>query len=210
MEFPRGSAAKDFSSEVLENIAWTPYISSSDANNETNPVRISGLTIDNSNDFFSINVTATNELDSRTGGFKYDMYVFIVNPSANGSTHDTNGWQYYALHRRLDGQGVDTHARLGVSDLQTNSFVDANEDAYLIKEQFIDATVTETIFGGPFRFDTFSLPQGLWQAVVILADRSTVDFQSPSTWAAWETAPFILGTPWKVETGTSGDGTCQY
>jgi len=209
IEFPKGSAAGDFSSKVSSNVGWTGCIDATAAANTTTPIVINGNTINNANDFFTVTVSSTNLLDSTTNKYKYDMYVFIVNPSADGTTVSPAGWQYYALHRRLDGQGVDVHTRLDVTALTTNTGVETTEDAYLTKEQFLQDKVSEILFGGSFAFDAFSLPQGLWQTVVILADRATVDFKDPSTWAAWDTSPFVLGTPWKTSTGTSGSGTCQ-
>jgi len=210
IEFPKGSAAGDFSSKISSNVGWTGCIDATQADlNAATPVIINGNTIINADDFFTITVSSTNEFDSIAKEYKYDMYVFIVNPSADGSTADPTGWQYYAFHRRLDGQGVDVHPRLNVGAITTNTGADSTEDAYLTKVQFLEDKVQEILFGGSFAFDAFNLPQGLWQVVVILADRTTVDFKSPTSWAAWDTAPFVLGTPWKTTTGTSGNGTCK-
>ena len=53
---------------------------------------------------------------------------------------------------------------------------------------------TETLFGGYISLE--SEETGTWQVVSILANSSTVDFEDPTTWSAWDVATLVVGRPW--------------
>lgn len=57
---------------------------------------------------------------------------------------------------------------------------------------------TETLFGGYISLR--SIATGTWQVAAILANSSTVDFEDPTTWSAWDTATIIVGKPWAGNT----------
>ncbi|MEO7107202.1 MAG: hypothetical protein ABIZ09_12590 [Rhodoferax sp.] len=64
---------------------------------------------------------------------------------------------------------------------------------------------TETLFGGYISLE--SVATGTWQVVSILANSSTVDFEDPATWSAWDVATLIVGKPWAgVSKGSCGPG----
>ncbi|MBV5267031.1 MAG: hypothetical protein JZU67_00610, partial [Burkholderiaceae bacterium] len=37
---------------------------------------------------------------------------------------------------------------------------------------------------------------GTWQVIGIVADSATVNFDDPTTWAAWDTGTFMIKKPW--------------
>lgn len=53
---------------------------------------------------------------------------------------------------------------------------------------------TDTVMGGYINLE--SIATGTWQLVGIIANSSTVDFDDPSTWAAWDATTLMLGKPW--------------
>lgn len=63
----------------------------------------------------------------------------------------------------------------------------------------------ETLFGGYISLR--SIATGTWQVVAILASASTVDFEDPTTWAAWDSTTLIVGRPWAgITKATCGPG----
>nr|WP_295775426.1 hypothetical protein [Rhodoferax sp.] len=59
---------------------------------------------------------------------------------------------------------------------------------------------TETLFGGYINLR--SIPTGTWQVVAILANSSTVNFEDPTTWSAWDVTTLVVGKPWAGITKT--------
>ncbi len=57
---------------------------------------------------------------------------------------------------------------------------------------------TDTLFGGYINLE--SIATGTWQLVAIIANATTVDFDDPTTWAAWDVMTLLIGKPW---TGSS-------
>lgn len=53
---------------------------------------------------------------------------------------------------------------------------------------------TDTLFGGYINLE--SIATGTWQLVAIIANATTVDFDDPSTWAAWDVMTLMVGKPW--------------
>ncbi|MNT87513.1 hypothetical protein D3C72_2279340 [compost metagenome] len=41
------------------------------------------------------------------------------------------------------------------------------------------------------------IDSGVWLITAIIAPASTVNFDDPRTWSAWDTLPFMLRKPWK-------------
>jgi hypothetical protein len=53
---------------------------------------------------------------------------------------------------------------------------------------------TDTVMGGYINLE--SIATGTWQLVGIIANSATVDFDDPSTWAAWDATTLMIGKPW--------------
>lgn len=53
---------------------------------------------------------------------------------------------------------------------------------------------TDTVFGGYINLESIST--GTWQLVGIIADLTTVDFDDPATWDAWDVTTLMVGKPW--------------
>lgn len=60
---------------------------------------------------------------------------------------------------------------------------------------------TDTLFGGYINLE--SIAAGTWQLVAIIANATTVDFDDPSTWAAWDVTTLMVGKPWTGNAKTS-------
>ena len=64
---------------------------------------------------------------------------------------------------------------------------------------------TDTLFGGYISLE--SIATGTWQLVAIIANSATVDFDDPSTWAAWDVTTLLIGKPWAgASKSTCGSG----
>ncbi|MCU7835401.1 MAG: hypothetical protein KZQ83_09110 [gamma proteobacterium symbiont of Taylorina sp.] len=203
---PDGSAAGDFSEKLTNNVIYTPCLSRS--HSELNQT-LSGELIDNHFDHLSIKLSASNEKDENEE-FLYDLYFMIVNLSATGSL-DNNiiHSQIYLFEReqnlsdKLDPVSVALYGTAESLDYK------ASEKIYLSKENFIAATYEELIQGSSISFDYFSLSQGTWMVLAILADNSMFKLADPRTWRKWDADIFILGSPLKTSIGSNGTGLCQ-
>lgn len=60
---------------------------------------------------------------------------------------------------------------------------------------------TDTLFGGYINLE--SIATGTWQLIAIIANASTVDFDDPTTWAAWDVTTLMVGKPWTGSSKTS-------
>lgn len=59
---------------------------------------------------------------------------------------------------------------------------------------------TDVLFGGYINLE--SVATGTWQLVAIIANSTTVDFDDPTTWAAWDATTLMVGKPWAGITKT--------
>jgi hypothetical protein len=53
---------------------------------------------------------------------------------------------------------------------------------------------TDPLFGGYINLE--SIATGTWQLVGIIANSTTVDFDDPTTWSAWDATTLMVGKPW--------------
>lgn len=120
-----------------------------------------------------------------------DVYMFFFNPNADGVTMP----KYYAVSRTsISSGGLALVARNTLADL------DRTKDVYLAKEANPGAAVAESLLGSFVSVD--GITAGTWQLVGIVADRTSVNFDSPGTWLAWDVATVVLGKPWMGTTNT--------
>lgn len=83
---------------------------------------------------------------------------------------------------------------------------DAKADCiYISKSQNTGGSVTENLFN--IILTGADGIAGTWQLIGIVADSSSVDFDDPSTWAAWDTATFMIRKPWIGTNNTSCQGS---
>jgi len=81
---------------------------------------------------------------------------------------------------------------------QGDAFLAANDPIW---EKSLTYTESfEEFFGDAvLAFDEFALPQGTWQIVAILAERSEFDIQDTSTWYKWDVENMLIGNPWGTD-----------
>jgi len=78
---------------------------------------------------------------------------------------------------------------------QGHSFLAANDQIW--EKSMVYTESFEDFFGdAALPFDEFALPQGTWQLVAILADRSVFDIEDTSTWYKWDIENILVGNPW--------------
>lgn len=136
----------------------------------------------------------------------YDLYFFIVNTSASGSSNADLRYNQFYVFRRFNHFNVNIFpaGRLPGVELftQATSATLDKEEVLLRAEDFAklgNGIIKETILQGAFSVDGWSLSQGTYMAVAILADRTTaVNFDNPSTWVAWDAVPIIFNSPWQT------------
>jgi len=125
---------------------------------------------------------------------RLDVYMLFYNPNGDGISSP----RYYVVSRSaISSGGLALVPRNTLSDLV------ASVDIYLSREASLGVAVTETLLGSFVSVD--GVPAGTWQLVGIVADRATVDFDDPGTWAAWDVATVILRKPWVG----SANSVCQ-
>lgn len=130
-------------------------------------------------------VTFSLAYNAGSASDKLDVYVFFFNPNGDGIFSP----RFYIVSKSaLTTGGFALVPRSALTDL------DAMSDIYLPKEANPGVAITETLFGSFVSID--GVPAGTWQLVGIVADRTTVNFDDPSTWAAWDVATVILRKPW--------------
>jgi hypothetical protein len=112
-----------------------------------------------------------------------DVYLFFYSLGADGVTVPR-----YILFKKGNMLNSGPVFRLKLQD------IDPADDIYLPREINLGGAVSETLLGGSITVD--SVDEGTYQLIGIVADRSEVDFDDPSTWDAWDAATVILGKPW--------------
>jgi hypothetical protein len=110
---------------------------------------------------------------------------------------------FYVFKKARLSLGVEVVLRDYVRDLQPLN------DIYISRDMFLQTKLEEIVTGSSIQLDGYVLPQGTWLAVSILGDAQIIDFEDPGTWVAWDAYPFILGSPWGGQRGSSGTGTCD-
>lgn len=76
-------------------------------------------------------------------------------------------------------------------------------DTYTAAGDNLGGAQTEVILGG--NLTVHGLDSGVWLLTAIIAPASTVNFDDPRTWSAWDTVPFMLRKPWKGIVNNSCD-----
>lgn len=207
---------------LLPSMIYTPCLSAADPTkifgfaDYIAPATVStvkGTTIKSFFDNFAITVSGSNADENKDGIYDYDLYFFIVNPAAPGVVPAvlpaiTNS-QFFAFRKGFVNTGGSVTLKENSSTLAPAVGPATPNDVYLLSEEFSTSAIKESIMGGDLSFDAYTLPQGTWLAVAILAERTLLNFQDPSTFIAWDVVPFVLGTPWATTIGPSGTGTCN-
>lgn len=125
---------------------------------------------------------------------KRDLYVFFYRPEAKGEKNDP---AYFSVTKRRSATPYLITERYSISDLNTNRAI----DAYVPAADNLGGAITEVVLGGNSVLE--GLASGTWQAIGIVADAATVDFDDPETWLAWDVATFVLRKPWMGTSNTS-------
>ncbi len=123
-----------------------------------------------------------------------DVYIILYTPNGTNSTLPTFqvGTRYSST-----SAGVVFVTRWDLSEIVPAT------DIYLPKEKNLGGAITENLVASSLALD--GVPVGTWQVVGIIADRATVNFDDPSTWAAWDAGTVILRKPWVGNANTTCD-----
>ena len=130
-------------------------------------------------------VTFTLAYNAGSGPDLLDVYMLFFNPGADGIFDP----HYYIVSKTALSTGG-----LALVPRYTLSEVNPATDMYLAKEANPGSSVTETLLSSFITVD--GVPAGTWQLVGIMGDRATINFDNPSTWAAWDVATVMLRKPW--------------
>lgn len=121
-----------------------------------------------------------------------DVYLILYNPGLGASP-------LYTIKRNALGTGPTltayATAALATAAAATDIYVKTTENPGT-------GSISETVLGGSIIVE--GVASGTWQLVGIIADKATVDFDKPSTWAAWDVGTIVFGLPW---TGTAAAST---
>lgn len=134
------------------------------------------------------NAGATNTLK--------EVYVFFFNTNYNPNFGAAN--RFYAIKKGSLATPV-TFAAYNV----LTSANSATNDIYLKASNNPGGSITDILLGSSLGLE--GAPVGTWQVVGIVAANSTIDFDNPSTWSAWDVGTFIIKKPWS--NGAAND-TC--
>jgi hypothetical protein len=134
----------------------------------------------------AVTLTLTYNADSPADK---DVYFFLFDPNADGIITP----KFYMIQK---GSLI---SPIAVTPRNTASTIVAATDMYLPVASNPGGSITETLLGGSILL--VGVPTGTWQLVGIVADHTTVDFNDPTTWSAWDAGTFMIGLPW-VATGS--------
>lgn len=145
-----------------------------------------------------------------------DVYLFFYNPNALGALADDLNFAGNPFEPPCtDDDGIEvpcdpkvwavvrskTHIQAGdmgsiaLVPLAEASDIDPDIHLYLSANENIGSgKISEQLLRSYMRFD--GSQKGVWSLTGIIANAADVDFLDPATWAAWDTASFMLGTPW--------------
>jgi hypothetical protein len=124
-----------------------------------------------------------------------DVYLILYNPDVN-STVGINQGPFFTVRKYPLGNNQVLTPYLTVTDLNdTTGTTAAKNDIYVkASENPGSGAISEPVFGGSIILE--GVTSGTWQMVGIIADHLTINFNDPTTWAAWDVATIILGKPW--------------
>jgi hypothetical protein len=137
---------------------------------------------DAKSDQVSINVTYDA---GKTALEKRDLYLILHSP-----TGDLFAMKKTSLGSTLAGPFTSTTL---VGSVVGNIYLTAADNLG-------QGAQTDAVLGGYINLE--SIATGTWQVVAILANSTTVDFDDPTTWAAWDVTTLMLGRPWAGKTKT--------
>lgn len=127
-------------------------------------------------------VTITVTYDAgKTTAEKRDLFIILHSPSDS-----LFALKKYTLGSSPTISGPFTPATL-VGSVAANIYLPAADNLG-------QGAQTDTLFGGYISLE--SIATGTWQVVSIIANSTTVDFDDPSTWAAWDATTLMVGKPW--------------
>ncbi len=143
-----------------------------------------------------------------------DQFAFTVKydagkqGTATPTTPDTRQNVYLIFHK--DGSAYFPLVRQSLTNI-TNAFFKSYAsplnilptDTYTSASNNLGGVQTEVILGGNLTVQ--GLDSGIWLITAIVAPESTVNFDDPATWSAWDTTAFMLRKPWKGTTSS----TCE-
>lgn len=218
---PTGTAGAE-KAVTGKGMPWLPCTSSA--------VALGGVTTASFIDKLQFDLDVTNADDDKEGNklMDYDLYVIFVNYSG-GAT------KYYAL---IPNPVLFNGPMLSpIADNAAWALLKPSAYRFMSKENFGTIASVKSQLFGPVFLDSANLPQGMWNILAIMtrpentpitpapAIPTTLDpilvkdyidpntasdkILDPRNWAAWAMQPFVLGTPFATNTGTTGDGTCK-
>ncbi len=117
-----------------------------------------------------------------------DVYIILYTPNGTNTTLPT-----YQV--ATTGTGVTFTQRWALSEIVPST------DIYLTKEKNLGGTITETLVAASLSLD--GVPVGTWQLIGIVGDRTTINFDDPATWNAWDVGTVVLRKPWVGDTNSS-------
>lgn len=166
-----------------------------------------------------------------------DVYLFFYNPNALGALADIeegNGFdnnpfappcesngnpipcdpKVWAVVRSMPDIDSGYDGTTALVPLAEVSDIDPLTHLYLEAEHNIGSgtvagsgKISEQLLRSYIGFD--GVQKGVWSLTGIIANKDEVDFSDPSTWAAWDTAAFMLGTPWTALSQPQPDKACK-
>lgn len=177
---------------------------------------------------FDLEVTNEDISTTKDGIMDFDLYVFFYNmmPSATS--------QVFALKEALNtGAFVDTaptvvgpYTFANMGTLTGAGLTTGPRTDYRTKKaaNFSGTSFKTTLLNGPILLNAGVLKQGMWNVLAVMVNPATITddtagakaLQNPQNWEAWTVKPFIVGTPFATNYGTTvgssaggvGDGGC--
>ncbi len=163
---PNGSAGATLATTQPSNTKFTPCVA---------------------NKLDAVTFTITYDAGKVAGTDLKDVYVILRSPS---SVFYPDGI-LYTLTRNALGGGISFNGRADAAALTAAK----STDIYLkVANNPGIGSITDTILASFIAVD--GVATGTWQLIGIIADSATVNFDDPSTWAAWDVATVVFSQPW--------------
>ncbi len=147
----------------------------------------------------SVSVTVTYNATGIFGAADKDIFIILFNPNYPEKKFIAFGKQTFPDILLVTTPYPDAESLTAAANAGTSECI------YLSRSSNSVGSITETILN--VMLTGAVGVAGTWQIIGIVADYAKVDFDDPTTWAAWDVGTFMVKKPWLGSPDRNND--CQ-